>query len=386
MIDSRTSLLSARYNGQIPSDVRESMHEVVSLLSSRADEVNSVTFLETFSKDLEQSILQNTSVYKGLVVSVKPDFVFQAEDIAWVHPNFCQTRSLFPGGEFASLRNKTLHLGSSAGVYATMSEDDVGIMQKTFYTVVDYHIPHASERVVSEWLKGSTAKEAYEQYLTSPLKGFSNIQECASSQALDLAVDLNVVEGAIATYHTNVFHKDKGAILFSNHAFNDTGLVNISPLHGFMAVSRAGYIPSDLSSADEFVNVSDLDDKQVARIFNSCHWGSSIVNSVALRKPIEGWQGLFSGQRYKLTEAHFASSDAVTPKLAPRYLHVMSATADQLAEGVGMDYHHENKIKIESSHEVVTRLLDMKADILNPEYYSSGHLYLPRDWVNDLAR
>ena len=144
-------------------------------------------------------------------------------------------------------------------------------------------------------------------------------------------------------------------------------------------------IPSDLLSADDFVNVSKLRRDQVQGIFTRCHWGSNIINSTALRKPIASWSALLSGERFKMEEAHFAPTDRVTPLLQPKYLHTMTAQGAQLTQGMGNKYNHEDKIQLKSSDRMIANLLTQgQHAILNPEYYKNGHLYLPRAWVEKL--
>ena len=388
MIHTDTTYLSRRYKNSIPHDVREGIHDIVGILGTRKENVQEVVFLENFSKDLEQSIIHGSNIYKGLVVKMKPDFKFQSADIAWLHPHFAQIRAVYPGGEFAPLREKQLDIGSSCGTYTVAHEDDIGSLQMTRYTIVDMHISSAGSRIVKEWLRGSTVKEAYEQYLTAPLKGYSNIQECTRAQCDDLSEDLNVTEEAIQTWFTNVFHRDSGIIQFSNHSIVENGkgsLIKISPLYGYMMIKGRCNVPSDLLSKDDFVNVSKLKESQIKRIFSKCHWGSSVVNSTALRKPFSNWGDFFSGQRYKMEEAHFASSEEVTPLMHPKYLHTMTALSHQIGEGRNK-YHYEDKIEVSSSDKMIARLLDMgKHSILNPEFYNDGNLYLPREWIEELS-
>jgi len=388
MIPTDTTYLSRRYKNSIPHDVREGMHHIIGILNARKEHVQEVVFLENFSKDLEQSIVHASDIYKGLVVKMKPEFKFEKADIAWLHPNFAQVRAVYPGGEFDELRKKELDLGSSCGTYSVAHEDDIGTLQMTRYTIVDMHIPNVGARIVKDWLRGSTVKEAYEQYLTAPLKGYSNIQECAKAQCNELSEDLNVTEEAIQTWFTNVFHRDSGVIQFSNHSIVENGkgtLIQISPLYGYMMVKERCNVPSDLMSKDDFVNVSELKESQVQRIFSRCHWGESAINSTALRKPIPNWGDFFSGQRYKMEEVHFASSEKVTPLMDPKYLHTMSALSHQIDKGRSA-HHYEDKIQVVSSDEMIAKLLAMgKNRILNPDFYNEGHLYLPREWIKELS-
>ena len=88
-----------------------------------------------------------------------------------------------------------------------------------------------------------TVKQAFESYLTSPLKGFNNIQDCVRGQCDLLAEDLDIVHDDVRPapqiWYTNVFHRDAGVIQFSNHSIvnqNGGALVHISPLYGYLKV------------------------------------------------------------------------------------------------------------------------------------------------------
>ena len=104
--------LQKRYPNGIPDSLKEGVSYFETL--SQKSGIRSVRLMSNFGTDMEQSLLNNTNVYKGLIVQVTTNYELSETDRSWFHPELSKARSLYDGkrklsdidlGEINSLNN-----------------------------------------------------------------------------------------------------------------------------------------------------------------------------------------------------------------------------------------------------------------------------------------
>lgn len=316
-----------------------------------------VQFLPNFQKDHDNSLLHGRDVYKGLIVTLKPEYEITADDIMWLHPNNAQCRALFEGGSYQQCELPAMN--ASAGIYQTRNINALGDEVKDTYTIVDNHLQQ-------EW-RGSLQSIYSNKYQTEVLNKCKEIAEEFGAGQL------------VSASYTNMLFKGSGLFHYYNAAYKDQGLVLQSPLIGYVAVSGKDH-PADW--IDETNHLINLNEEQLDSIYSRCDWESCrLVNTYAFKKSM----GNISGKHFKPVNICLS----VTPihdKLSPQQLVDMTPQAMDIPDYKDVQDHvKENKIRIPYSEEVALRLLELRDEhnILN--MYSKGKLTLPRHIIEKIV-
>lgn len=314
-----------------------------------------VVFLPNFQLDHDNSLLHQTEIYKGLIVSVQPDYVITSEDKMWLHPNIAQCRALFDGGAFQKTTGLPL-MNASAGIYRTNSIDALGDEISKTYTVIDTHLEQ-------QWQ--GTVQEIYSnKYQTDVLNQCKNIAE-----------KLGAGELCSASY-TNMLYRGSNSFHFYNAAYKDQGLVLLSPLIGYRMVNAKDH-PADF--IDETQHLVDLNPQQLQSIYKKCKWeGHELINTAVIKQmlPIET-----KGTQYRTVQVSVARTpiqDLLTPQ---QHLAMTPSNANIPLDQSCHKYLRNNKIRLPYNENNIQKLLALKDEFPILNMYNNGQLTLSREIV-----
>lgn len=316
----------------------------------------SVKFLPNFQKDHDNSLLYGQDIYKGLIVTLNPEYEITAADVMWLHPNNAQCRALFEGGVYQQCSLPDMN--ASAGVYQTRNINALGDEVKDTYTIVDSHLSQ-------EW-RGTLQSIYSNKYQTEILKRCKDIAEEFGAGKL------------VSASYTNMLFKGSGNFHYYNAAYKDQGLVLQSPLIGYTSTCGKDH-PADW--IDESNHLNNLNKEQLDSVYSRCDWESCrLINTYAFKKSM----GNIVGKHFKPVSICLA----VTPihdKLSPKQLVEMTPRAMDIPEYKNvLDHVKENKIRIPYSQELALKLLELRDqhDILN--MYDTGNITLPRHIIEQI--
>tara|TARA_B110000261_G_scaffold68729_1_gene80418 strand:- start:1245 stop:2261 length:1017 start_codon:yes stop_codon:yes gene_type:complete len=317
-----------------------------------------VKFLPNFQQDHDNSLLYGTAVYKGMIVSLKPEYNITDTDVLWLHPNNAQCRALFDGGHYQKVDDLPA-MNASAGVYQTRNINALGDTVNNLYTIVDTHL-------VQAWT--GTVQSVYSNKYQSEV-----LEQCK-----DIAHDLGSGD-LVSVHYTNVLLKGTGIFHYYNGAYKDEGLVLHSPLIGYTKVSAKDH-PSDW--IDESNHLTDLSMDQYDSIYSKCDWNScELVNTFALKKCL---QPVHTVQFQPINVS--LSNTPIHNKLSPQQLVSMTPPPCNIPPFVEVyDHVRENKIKLPYSTELILKLLELRDDHDILHMYNNGDLLLPRHIIEKIA-
>jgi hypothetical protein len=356
-----TDALAKRY-GQIPAAIQHGVTQVWDHLQKQSDKVISVEFLANFNKDHDMSLRHDTNIYKGVVVTVKPDYALDDSDMLWMHPQAYQCRAVYEGGTMTHVELPDMN--AAVGTYNTSTVDDIGTPVNTLYTIVDTRMPFVRA--------ASTPQEAYDN--ANKHATLDHCTEIAAAFGCDKLVD---------HVFTNLFLKGSGQYAFYNHAFMKKGIVHVSPLMGYRSVAADGNFDSDCFAEEEYVNIGHLSTKQQEHLFGKCEWdGRNTVNTYVFRRPYTKMTNI--GTHYRLEYGTFASTP-IHDKMAIAALYNLTPDLTRTKiTGFG-ERTKETSIRMPVTHAIMQRLMDIEGfDIINPEYMADGVLNIPRNVVHQL--
>lgn len=356
-----TDALVQRY-GKIPKAIQEAAARVWEHLQAQQDKVVSVEYLANFNKDHDMSLRHGVDIYKGLVVTVKPDYALDDSDRMWMHPQAYQCRAVFEGGTFE--RADLPDMNASVGTYNASSIDEIGTQHDTRYTIVDTRMPIVRA--------AATPQAAYDNSLKH-----DTLDHCTQIAASMGCGDM--VDHAF----TNLFLKGSNEYAFFNHAFMHKGIVQISPIMGYRTVSQRGNFESDCLDEQQYVDVDKLSQEHKKQLFTKCQWDDdNTINTYVFRKPFKRLDNV--GTHYRLTQGHFASTPIHDKMSIANLYHLTPDLTDLDIRGFGKRI-QENKIQLPASHAIVQRLMQVEDfQILNPKYFKGGALHIPRNTVHQL--
>lgn len=317
-----------------------------------------VKFLPNFQKDHDNSLLYETDIYKGMIVTINPEYEITASDILWLHPNNTQCRALFQGGDYQKVSDLPA-TNASAGVYQTREINALGDDVKELYTIVDTHL-------TQEW-RGSVQSVYSNKYQAEVLEQARGFAEQLDSGDL------------VSAHFTNVLLKGTGIFHYYNGSYKDDGLVLHSPLIGYSMQTGKDH-PADW--VDESSHLTNLNAEQLNSIYSKCDWDScELINTYALKrcmKPVTSIQ-------YQPVQIS-VSNTPVHAKLSPQQLVDMTPRAEDIPEYMDVqEYAREDKIKIPYSNRTVLKLLELRDDHRILNMYSDGELTLPRHIIEKIA-
>ena len=325
-----------------------------------------VQFLSNFQLDHDNSRLHQQSVYKGLIVTVKPEYELTSADILWLHPNVTQCRALFKGGTYQKVGSDTYDLppmNASAGIYETQQIDQMGNEVRNTYTIVDTHLEQ-------QW--HGTVQSVYS----------NDTQAVVSDQCKAIATVMGADE-RVSTSFCNMLYKGAANFHFYNAAYKGPGLVLMSPLVGYKAVTATDH-PSDVIREDE--HLSDMSRQDLHSLYERCDWeGKEVVNTHAMKQFSGELSSVGNGLHYRPLNVS-VSLTPIHARLTPPQLLQMTPPAEHIPDSKAAHAHTaQNMIKLPYSDAVMQQLLQLKDQFKILNMYSDGNLTLPREIVQHLS-
>ena len=362
------SKLNLRYPSGIPTRLTDAAGKIWSQLSKQEDHVLSAKAMENFDIDHDMSTQCGHTIYKGLIVDLKPTYVVSAQD-TWIHPNLTQCRALFNGGVFHEEADVS-NFNSSAGLYTVQSTNEIGDSQIDHFTIVDTHLQDIAQNVRDEW-NGKKLSEVYS----------STLKEQTLQHAKDIAGRFGVDDLVRADF-TNMLYRGSNTMHFYNNAYKDAGLVLVSPLMGYSVVNSKDHA-ADYMSETDMVHVASLTPAQQKSFYSKCRWGDSgeIVNTHVVKKAFKGSAG------YRMQKANFGTQP-IHHLLTPRQLLHLTPSTEHIPESFLVnEFSKYDKIRVPFTKEVADKLFELRDtfEIMNGEHYSAGELTLPRYIVEALC-
>ena len=354
-----TDALVKRY-GKIPPSLTTAVNAVWEHLNRQADHVVSVEFLQNFNKDHDMSLRVGQDIYKGLVVTVRPDYALDDSDKMWMHPQAYQCRAVFEGGTFD--RVDLPDMNASVGTYEASSIDEIGNQHNAQYTIINTRKPFVRA--------AATPQEAYDNAIKH-----ETLDHCQAIAAKLGCGDM--VDHAF----TNLFLKGSNEYAFFNHAFMNKGIVHVSPLMGYRSVSQSGNFEADCMHEQQYVNVSELSKEQKEKLYTKCQWDKpNTLNTYVFRKPFK--QMTNKGTHYRLTQGHFADTP-IHDKMPIADLYSLTPNLEGCSiTGFGKI---TGDLELPVTANIVQQLMEVEGfSILNPKYLKKGVLKIPRNVVHQL--
>jgi len=314
----------------------------------------SVEFLDNFQKDHDNSLIHKTDVYKGMIVTVKPEYVLSSADIMWLHPNIAQCRAVYEGGVYQSTEELP-PMNASVGIYQTRNIDAIGNEVNDTYTIVDTHLRQS-------W-KGPVQSIYSNKYQTEVLAKCKEQADCMGAGDL------------VSASYTNMLYKGVGDFHFYNTAYKDKGLVLVSPLVGYKMVDAKNHI-SDL--IDESTHLSNLSRSAMESIYARCDWeGNELINTYAFKQST----GDIAGTHYRPLQIS-VSSTPIHKYLSLQQHIDMTPLAENVPDGQKMhEYAQEDEIKVPYTAKTMQQLLDLRDEFDVINMYDNKFLTLPRHIV-----
>jgi hypothetical protein len=364
--------LQKRYPNGIPDDLQEGVSYFETL--SQKSGVRSVRLMSNFGKDMEQSLLNNTNVYKGLIVQVASNYELSETDRAWFHPELSKARSLYDGKRKLS---KDIELGetnSLVGTYSTYSVDEVGGQKINNYTIVDTAVAALPESTVNHWIvTRARLKDAYVDYKTNKNEG-KTLQQAGQSLRDETGGTPTLTNEYISLYKgANSYH-------FYNHVIKSNGeaLVLQSALIGYSRQSASGDIASDALKG--FMKINELSDAHRNRIYKDCSWSSSsLINTQVMRMG-----DTVKGESYRMVKAVFSPNN-ITGLLDAATTLQLTPTRANIPKGVACDEYTERDIipfalKEETIHKVMK---NHWRTLISSKFIRGDKFLLPRSIVEN---
>ena len=332
----------------------EAQSKIKAHLSSSPHFVD-VVFLPNFQLDHDNSLLHQTEIYKGLIVSLSPEYVVTSKDKMWLHPNIAQCRALFNGGAYQHTTGLPL-MNASAGIYRTNKIDALGDEIQETFTVVDTHL-------TQEW-EGSLQEIYSNKYQTEVLNECKNIAET-----------LGTGELCSASY-TNMLYRGSNTFHFYNAAYKDQGLVLLSPLIGYCMVDQKDHPADFINETEHLVNLTP---QQLQSIYTKCNWeGHELINTAALKQALPLGA---DGTQYRTVQISIARTPVQDLLTAQQHLAMTPLMADIPTTQSCHNYLRQNKIRLPYNEENIQKLLQLKDEFPILNMYSNGQLTLSREIV-----
>lgn len=417
------------YGKDIPEQVTSGKQAVLAALLPQHELVKGVTFLENFNRANAETAFAGHPRYTGVVVSLSPDYQLSPKDEVWLNGPYGQQLSVWEMKEGKSFKALGEHMMRSddsqavCGVYETLGQDAyTGEPQSRKFCFVNASAADLSRQMVRGWAQnGLIVRDAYENAATQEFstklapecddegqeptrQNFDNVADYVSHVSHEMASTLGMCAERGTVQTTNVFVRAAGATVHFLNGGAIPGergtLCHVSPLHGFVrlpTVKRRQFYPTTLLTADHYVDVSALDDRQREAIFTRALWpqnAETTVNPFALRMSLPNWRAALPvpTETFRMLKANFALDRREQLALPPAAVIAMTPSSVQMVEGVTYPAHCEkNRVHLHPTQGLLDQLVQLRAhfDILNPEYFKKEydadqnltgvHLSLPRD-------
>lgn len=355
------SALVKRY-GTIPAELQKEADDIWAQLQEQSDHVISAKLTSNFGVDNENTKLLGTKVHKGLIVSLKPGYVFSEKD-TWLHPNLNQCRALFDGGSYTEITNLA-PTNCSAGVYSVEKINSIGDLVSQPHTVVDVHMQDAGT-IRQNW-NGETVESVYTTSLRD--RTLEEVQAYATKLG---------AQNKLRADFTNILYRGRGEFYFYNNAYKEAGLVLVSPLIGYKLVKGNDHAADYLS--EDVIDVKKLQPSQQRSLFSKAYWEScELINTFVTRKSFSNMQA-----DYRMQKGSFSAANIVK-HLKPEDILRLTPSADHVPAERGIwEFFRSGELEIPITSLTMQTLLEHRdnINILNPNFYRQGKLILPRDIV-----
>lgn len=322
--------LQKRYPNGIPEELQEGISHFETL--SKKSGIRSIRLMSNFGKDIEQSLLNGTNVYKGLIIQLATNYELSDSDRSWFHPELSKARSLYEGKQKIS----DVDLGeinSVAGTYSTYSVDEVGGQKINNYTIVDTAVRELPKTTVNHWIvTRSVMKDVYKDYKTNKNEG-KTLQQAGQSLRDEIGGTPKLTNEYISLFKgANSYH-------FYNHVIKSDGeaLILQSALMGYSLQNKNGDIASDALKG--FMEINELSPAHRTRIYKDCSWSSSsLINTQVMRLG-----DTVKGEAYRMVKARFSPNN-VTGLLDAATTLRLTPTRANIPKGVSCDEYTERDI------------------------------------------
>lgn len=383
-------------NSSLKAPEKQALQHVLTHLEKQSDSVKSVRVLENFSIDLDTALQMDVPlVTKGLVVCVERNYKLSREDVSWFHPMIGRGRSLYAvsGAVKKSVLQKVKFetSGSLVGEFTTSRPDEFGCEDVSYHVIVDTS-PNLTS-LYDKWLNGNvTAGELSTEWKRTAFGDAKSISTHCEKHRDSLMKKMKVTN--VYSDTVNDVLTDMSHVYFTNNCVkhSDKILMKASGLGGYrMYESKTNahrFYPASLGMSSTFYTWQQMNDKNIARIENSCSWDDKLAFCTqVMRQPtIRNEQLRTLEDEYKLTDqeiilmrrCHFSGSASFVDKMKPEI--IFNLTPPKSSDFI--------TAPIDPSHPVFEKLVKNIVQIqqkfpafnlLNPEFVKGGRLNLPRD-------
>ena len=365
-----TTQLQKVYSEKLPENVQSHIDELESVGLD-------IKLMPNFSKDIEQSLSQGTNIYKGMQVEIPLNYKLTSKDKMWFHPDLLRSRSIHKASTFDA--SKLEKFSAVVGSYYKNVVTDLGDIRQEKYVIVDTGIQDIVKPMWNDFF-GKTIKEVYSKL---------QFAKAENSPLLHLSAEHTkklVSSEMLSSYKYNMLYKGNGKYHFFNHVMKPTqgkALVHVSPLIGFFETKTAQPVASDLLSEQDYIDVNQLKQEQVNRVFNACNWsGDNVVNTFTMRKPISNYKEFMKDSVvYRMEKAHFSSSNIVD-KLPLNVILYLTPEASKVPENKRDQFHSDvsnNLIRIQATESSLARLIPYYKELFKSELIDGKDLVLQRE-------
>ena len=203
---------------------REAYATLKSVLEKQIENVAKLQILENFSIDKEMSLKTTTTVLRGLVVSLKPQYVLSPSDVIWFHPSVGQgvtvatTNESVPTKAIVDIKNSGLFHNSIMAVQ-TQTMDAFGCEKTRHGIIVDTSAENVLQSFYDNWLhSGTTAAQINTAWKNQEFSGIGGVLQKASAMREELVSQLSASAQITHEFQTCGVYHDGNNIYFTNHA------------------------------------------------------------------------------------------------------------------------------------------------------------------------
>ena len=409
---------------------------------TRRESTSQITILPNFCKDNDMTNfistlfpkLKDMSIYRGLLVELRPTYEMSLGDFQWMYPQISKRRGIInmpSGAGVESIKNRIRDLKEmTLQDFKTKTETSNEYLMSPFYNSVGIYECNSSS---SEW--GTTESsmavgfdlsldkflihflytliennanlnvvDFFKLLTTSRIEGQNLIQKVSEmvQGVMEYVLDVEEHDFDWVTDETyNYFYKTNHSYFFFNHAVNMLKM-NKRPV-AFQSSTLAGFtlyknnitnkhdchfvFPVDAGFLDEFHSVDDLSPSQKKRLENVFHWERHAIpfNTYLMKKchtvASKEWKQLENTLQVLNEKFYRTYFNRLSTHNVYDFLHPKEIIALQPG-----DKNSHVRFPLHSNHLIMQLILDHYKDlsiheIINPKYYDTRRqmLMLPKE-------
>lgn len=429
-------------HGALRGEPLKHVQQLETYFETRRESTSQITILPNFCKDNDMTDfittlfpkLKGMTIYRGLLVELRPTYEMSLGDFQWLYPQISKRRGIINLPSNASLESIKTRIRDLKEMtiqdFMKRSESSNEYQMSPFYNSVGIYECNSSS---SEWGTTESSRavgfdlsldkflihflytliennanvnvvDFYKLLTTSRIEGQNLIQKVSEmvQGVMEYVLDIEEHDFDWVTDETyNYFYRTNHSYFFFNHAVNMLKM-NKRPV-AFQSSTLAGFtlyknnitnkhdyhflFPTDAGFQKQFHSVDDLSGSQKERLETAFHWERHIIpfNTYLMKKchPVTGkeWKQLENtlqviNEKFYRTNFNRLSTHNVYDFLHPKEIVALQPGSKEA----------KVRFPLHSKHLIMQLILDNYEElashgIINPQYYDARRkmLMLPKE-------